>query len=98
MSHCKEQYSADAENPESNLSAPHSLHQNTILAMSNLLNANIDTGLMYAIGKSETDPGFFKKGLTDLSRFQILNILYNEGTNTVCIFKMPMSNLINIYY
>ena len=27
------------------------LHQNTILAMSNLLNANIDTGLMFAIGK-----------------------------------------------
>ena len=32
-------------------SASHTLHQNTVLAMSNLLNANIDTGLMYAIGK-----------------------------------------------
>ena len=28
------------------------LHRNTVLAMSNLLNANIDTGLMYAIGKT----------------------------------------------
>ena len=32
--------------------AAQTLHQNTVLAMSNLLNANIDTGLMYAIGKS----------------------------------------------
>ncbi len=31
--------------------ASQTLHQNTVLAMSNLLNANIDTGLMYAIGK-----------------------------------------------
>ena len=34
-----------------NHSASQTLHQNTVLAMSNLLNANIDTGLMYAIGK-----------------------------------------------
>ena len=32
-------------------SASQKLHQNAVLAMSNLLNANIDTGLMYAIGK-----------------------------------------------
>ena len=32
--------------------ASQTLHQNTVLAMSNLLNANIDTGLMYAIGKT----------------------------------------------
>lgn len=52
MSHCKAgQHSTDADGRQTNLSASQSLHQNTILAMSNLLNANIDTGLMYAIGK-----------------------------------------------
>ena len=44
-----------------NHSASQTLHQNTVLAMSNLLNANIDTGLMYAIGKErETWTGLFK--------------------------------------
>jgi len=39
------------EKGDVNHSASQTLHQNTVLAMSNLLNANIDTGLMYAIGK-----------------------------------------------
>lgn len=33
--------------------ASQKLHQNSVLAMSNLLNANIDTGLMYAIGETK---------------------------------------------
>ena len=36
--------------------ASQKLHQNSVLAMSNLLNANIDTGLMYAIGETNIWP------------------------------------------
>ena len=39
------------EKGEMHHNASQTLHQNAVLAMSNLLNANIDTGLMYAIGK-----------------------------------------------
>ena len=51
MSRCKDSGESHEDDWHAPLSASQSLHQNTVLAMSNLLNANIDIGLMYAIGK-----------------------------------------------
>lgn len=52
-----------------NHSASQTLHQNTVQAMSNLLNANIDTGLMYAIGKERETwhTAVFKGTLSSIS-------------------------------
>ncbi|KAK3754965.1 hypothetical protein QZH41_017349 [Actinostola sp. cb2023] len=75
MSRCKEQYIADTEGRDTRLSASQSLYQNTILAMSNLLNANIDTGLMYAIGL-----GYHEDLQTRAVFMEVLTKILQQGT------------------
>ncbi|XP_048582480.1 neurofibromin-like isoform X2 [Nematostella vectensis] len=51
------------------------LHQSTVLAMSNLLNANIDTGLMYAIGL-----GYHDDPQTRAVFMEVLTKILQQGT------------------
>ncbi|XP_015765754.1 PREDICTED: neurofibromin-like [Acropora digitifera] len=55
--------------------ASQKLHQNSVLAMSNLLNANIDTGLMYAIGL-----GYHDDLLTRAVFMEVLTKILQQGT------------------
>lgn len=55
--------------------ASQTLHQNTVLAMSNLLNANIDTGLMYAIGL-----GYHDDLQTRAVFMEVLTKILQQGT------------------
>ncbi|XP_020613799.1 neurofibromin-like [Orbicella faveolata] len=58
-----------------NHSASQTLHQNTVQAMSNLLNANIDTGLMYAIGL-----GYHDDLQTRTVFMEVLTRILQQGT------------------
>ena len=77
--------------------ASQTLHQNTVLAMSNLLNANIDTGLMYAIGKTteRRDISFLKSLLTlicGIERNYLSALVLSQGLATTMIFRPELSS------
>lgn len=63
------------EKGEMHHNASQTLHQNAVLAMSNLLNANIDTGLMYAIGL-----GYHDDLQTRAVFMEVLTKILQQGT------------------